>query len=136
MKKITGSIKYEITINEKNEWDLVYEQNSENDLAAMAIGAKLMELSEQEFEEALKDKSRSTRDRNFFKGRLEKVRAAKFGLHIMLDYLLSVIEEYKKFVEQNKLEGNPGPKLTPEQKAELELMKVAFEKAAKEGKLK
>lgn len=134
MKKITGTIKYEITIDDKNQWNLIYEQNSENDLAAMAIGTKLMELSEQEFEEALKDKSRSTRDKNFFKGRLEKVRAAKFGLQIMCDYLLSVFEDYKAYVEKNKLESS-SPNLTDAQKAELEIMKQTFNKAAKEGKL-
>lgn len=121
MREIEGTIKYKITIEDGN-WDLSYTQSSENDLAVMAIGQQLMEYSEQQFQETLKDQSLNTKTKNLFKGRLTKVRAAKFGLQLMCSYLMSVIDEYHAFVEENKKQKEPTPLTEKEQKAILEMM--------------
>jgi len=122
MREIEGTIKYKITVDEKTGWHLEYTQSSENDLAVMAIGQQLMEYSEQHFEETLKDQSLSTKSKTFFKGRLTKVRAAKFGLQLMCSYLMSVIDEYHAFVADNKKQQEPAPLTEKEQKAILEMM--------------
>ena len=124
MEKIEGTIKYEIEIV-NNEWQLKYTQSSENDLAILAIGQQLMEQSELQFEEALTDQTLSTKHKKFFQGRLSKVRAAKFGLQIMCNYLANVIDEYKKWVAENK--EPKGPKLTDEERSEMERILAEFE---------
>lgn len=124
MDKIKGNIKYEIEIV-NNVWELKYTQSSENDLAILAIGQQLMEQSELEFEAAIANQTLSTKTKKFFQGRLSKVRAAKFGLQIMCNYLASVIDEYKKWVAANK--DPKGPQLLPEERAEMERILKEFE---------
>lgn len=121
MREIEGTIKYKITIEDGN-WDLSYTQSSQNDLAVMAIGQQLMEYSEQHFEETLKDQSITTKVKNVYKGRLTKVRAAKFGLRLMCSFLMSVIDEYHASIEENKKQKEPTPLTEKEQKAILEMM--------------
>lgn len=128
MKVIKGTIHYEIN-EENNTWKLAYSQSSDNDLAVMLIGQQLMEFSEEEFESALKDQSMDTKTKKFYQGRLKKVRAAKFGLSLMCETLLSIIDEYRAHVEKMK-ESNSTQKvepLTPEQQKELIEMMKQFE---------
>lgn len=128
MKVIKGTIHYEIN-EENNTWKLAYSQSSDNDLAVMLIGQQLMEFSEEEFESALKDKSLDTKTKKFYQERLKKVRAAKFGLSLMCETLLSIIDEYREHVAKMK-ESNSTQQvepLTPEQQKELLEMMKQFE---------
>ena len=117
MKPIEGTIHFSLK-NENGEWNLVYTQSSENDLAVLAISQQLMEYSEAYFEDAIKDQSISTDNKKFFKGRLEKCRAAKFGINLQLEYLVSVFDEFKKFTEDNNESQAPEP-ITEEEKTKI-----------------
>jgi len=127
MKVIKGTIHYEIN-EENNTWNLAYSQSSDNDLAVMLIGQQLMEFSEEEFESALKDRSMDTKTKKFYQGRLKKVRAAKFGLSLMCETLLSIIDEYREHVAKMKESTTQQVEpLTPEQQKELVEMMKQFE---------
>jgi len=128
MKIIKGTIHFEIN-EENNTWNLAYDQSSDNDLAVMLIGQQLMEFSEQEFQLALKDQSLNTKAKKFYQERLKKVRAAKLGLSLMCETLLSIIDEYKEHVAKMK-ESNSTQQvepLTAEQQKELVEMMKKFE---------
>lgn len=127
MKPIEGTINYSLK-NTDGQWDLVYTQSSENDLAVLAISQQLMEYSEAYFEDILKDQSISTDNKKFFKGRLEKCRAAKFGINLQLEYLVSVFDEYKKFAEEARKAQTPEPITVEEQTKIIEMIKSKNDK--------
>jgi hypothetical protein len=117
MKPIEGTIHFSLK-KEDGQWDLAYTQSSENDLAVLAISQQIMEYSEASFDEILKDQSLSATQKKFFKGRLEKVRAAKFGINLQLEYLVSVFDDFKKFTEANNNKSAPEA-VTPEEQAKI-----------------
>jgi len=125
MREIEGTIQYKITIDDGN-WDLSYTQSSQNDLAIMAIGQQLMEYSEQHFQETIKVPDITTKVKKLFKGRLDKVRAAKFGLQMMCAYLMDVIDEYHAYAEQNK-DKAPEPMTEEEQKKIIKMMNKSIQ---------
>lgn len=129
-KTISGNIKFELIMDNEKGWQLTYDQSAENDLAVLAIGRQLMEYSEVEFSEAMKRPETTTVQKKSFKVRLEKVRAAKFGLSLICEFLAEVLDDYQKWAAENS-----GPKLTPEQKEELEKMKRDLTKLHNEGKI-
>lgn len=122
--KITGTIPFELTIDENDNWDITYENSLDNDMAIIAISQSILEVICANL--SLEKKKATGKDLKHIKNVLEKGMAARFGSQLICEYMQAIYMSYKKaHPEVADVEIDPANP-TEEQKSEIteELKKV------------
>lgn len=98
--KIRGQIDYELSVNDKGEWNIVYEGNVDNDIAAIGIAQSVLEQVCSGISAQIKDTD-NTRIKKHLKAILEKGMAAHFGNGLILEYMQAIYIDFKNNEEKN-----------------------------------
>lgn len=105
--EIKGNVDFTITVNEKKQIHLSYQQNIENDLGALAISASLLELMEAHFrrmKEQYSGNKKFTKALKHTNDMLERTIKGKLAMDALVSYNVSMYEDWVNHKEKLKAE--------------------------------
>ena len=124
-KEIKGSIDYTIRIAEDGSWEIEYQRNIENEIAALSISQHVLEHSIAAT--SLMKKESSGKVKKHHAERLEKMTQARMGTSLLCDDLCAYYQSYQDKKEKHEKDMLTA-EVTPE---EVKMIKEAYDKVEK-----